>query len=204
MGEAYYAGLTALVYLNANDVSTLRRERNAFGRTGANLMMTWALFRCILSNYLQRQREGGMFSSPRADTSSRRSLALINTLVSTRDTLALLRRPYRAASFFNRFSPSHIWLSFNIRCLDIDGKITSVFHVSRRFCMDLDGLNWLAVAGVVGWKAWGKSSGSPCSQSCFYYYYYSGATVLGKNTHMVLLRFKKNTFWLFYWVINLT
>ncbi|ROL47502.1 Erythrocyte band 7 integral membrane protein [Anabarilius grahami] len=66
-----------------------------------------------------------MFSSPRADTSSRRSLALINTLVSTRDTLALLRRPYRAASFFNRFSPSHIRLSFNIRCLDIDGKIMS-------------------------------------------------------------------------------
>lgn len=141
MGEAYYAGLTALVYLNANDVSTLRRERNAFGRTGANLMMTRALFCCVLSNYLRRRREGDMFSSPRADTSSRRSLALINTLVSTRDTLALLRRPYRAASFFNRFSPSHIRLSFNIRCLDIDGKITSVFYASRLFCMDLDGLN---------------------------------------------------------------
>lgn len=171
MGEAYYAGLTALVYLNANDVSTLRRERNVFGRTGANLMMTWALFCCVLSNYLRRRREGDMFSSPRADTSSRRSLALINTLVSTRDTLALLRRPYRAASFFNRFSPSHIRLSFNIRCLDIDGKIMSVFYASRRFCMDLDGLNWLAVAGVVGWKAWGKSSGSPCSQSCFFFFF---------------------------------
>lgn len=195
MGEAYYAGLTALVYLNANDVSTLRRERNAFGRTGANLMMTRALFCCVLSNYLRRRREGDMFSSPRADTSSRRSLALINTLVSTRDTLALLRRPYRAASFFNRFSPSHIRLSFNIRCLDIDGKITSVFYASRLFCMDLDGLNWLAVAGVVGWKAWGKSSGSPCSQSCFFFFY-SGGTVLGKNTHVVLLRLKKNTFWL--------
>lgn len=82
-----------------------------------------------------------MFSSPRADTSSRRSLALINTLVSTRDTLALLRRPNRTASFFNRFSPSHIRLSFNIHCLDIDGKITSVFYASRHFYMDLDGLN---------------------------------------------------------------
>lgn len=192
MGEAYYAGLTALVYLNANDVSTLRRERNAFGRTGANLMMTWALFRCVLSNYLRRQREGGMFSSPRADSSSRRSLALINTLVSTRDTLALVRRRlYRAASFFNWFSPSHIRLSFNIHCLDIDGKITSVFYASRRFCMDLDGLNWLAVAGVVGWKAWGKSSGSPCSQSCFYIY--SGATGLKKkHTYGVIKVFKKH------------
>lgn len=169
MREAYYAGLTALVYLNANDVSSFRREKHAFGRIGANLMMTWALFHCILSNYLWGWREGGMFS----DTFSQRSLALINTLVSTWDTPALLQWPNRAASFFNQFSPSHIRLSFNTHCLDIDGKITGVFYASCCFCMDLDGLNWLAVAGVVGWKAWGKSFGSPCNQSSFFFLFRS-------------------------------
>lgn len=47
MGEAYYAGLTALVYLNANDVSTLRWERNVFGRTGANLRSSVAFYQII-------------------------------------------------------------------------------------------------------------------------------------------------------------